>query len=76
MLASGFCFSGDERLSTTACEEGGEAEEVWVNARRNSSGGGEFLDGRGDSPEGGESREDRGKGSGLPGGGLRMLLID
>ena len=85
MRASGFCFSGDPRLSTGACEsrveeeeeeEEEEKEEVLVNALRNSSGGGESRPGVGDGRDGGgERRAGMDGANGSPRGGLRMLLI-
>ena len=80
MLASGFCFSGDERLSTGRSEVGGDDDadaSVLVSVWRNSSGGGELrAPGGGDRREGGgERREGMGEVNGVPDGGLRMLLI-
>lgn len=72
MLASGFCFSGDDKLSTVCC-----GDELRVRARRSSSGGCEIGSaGSGDSRAGGgESRDGKGEAFGLLGGGRRMLLI-
>jgi hypothetical protein len=80
VLASGFCFSGDERLSTGRSEEGGDEEadaKVLVSVCRNSSGGAEWrAPGGGDSRDaGGDSLEGMGVVNGVPSGGTRILLI-
>lgn len=77
MLASGFCFKGDERLSTAGSEGDPAEESVLVNVWRNSSGGGESRGaGGGERRDGGGDRRDgMGEVNGVPSGGLRILLI-